>query len=182
KLGIGVDAEIGASDVGHRLRATPERLQGVEDAGSKAALLRERTQGGAVLGAAQVDGRLSRGRTERVDHVGGQLKDDVVRNGQDGQVGDIDRRCRALAGSGTELLGEIADVVGVAAADRGDGVAGRMKGAPQGRSGPAGSDDRYGRFLHDSVSVAKGSKRRLYLITRSRGRPCESARRRAGAS
>ena len=30
----------------------------------KAALLRERTQGGAVLGAAQVDGRPSRGRAD----------------------------------------------------------------------------------------------------------------------
>src|SRR5437667_2726303 len=125
----------------------------MEDAGSHAGPLGQRPQWFAVLGTAQMNDRPARRRAEGVGHVGRQRQDDVIGDGKDGQIGKIDRGGRALTGAGAELVRQVADVIGVAAADGGDGVACRVQGTPQGRTGAAGSDDGDGRLLHDSVSV-----------------------------
>src|SRR5216683_6507208 len=149
---VGIDAEVRAGDILDRLGSAAERLERMEDTGSETRLS-ERPQGAATLGATEMDGSLSGRRTERFDHVGCQREDDVVGNGEDRQVGQVDGGRRALAGLGAQLVRQVADVFGVATADRGDRVAGRVKGAPQRRSGAAGSDDGDGRLLHGSVSV-----------------------------
>src|SRR5260370_6140521 len=149
---VGIDAEVRAGDILDRLGSAAERLERMEDTGSEARLS-ERPQGAAIVGATEMDGSLPGRRAERFDNVGGQGQDDVVGNGEDRQVGQVDSGRRALAGFGAQFVRQVADVFGVAAADRGDGVAGRVKGAPQRRSGSAGSDDGDRRLLHGSVSV-----------------------------
>src|SRR2546428_9856601 len=80
-------------------------------------------------------------------------QDGVRGDGEDGEIGGIDRGGRGLAGRSAELVGKVADFIRVAAADGGDGVAGRAEGPPQRGTGTARTDDRDGRLLHDSVSV-----------------------------
>src|SRR5438105_11486346 len=127
----------------------------MEDPRPKASLLRQGTQRRSVLRATQVDDGLSGRRAERFDHIRGQAKDDVVGDGEDRQVGEVNGGRGTLTGPGVEFLGQVANVVRVTATDRGNGVSGGVEGAPERRSGPAGSDDGDCRLLHDSVSVTE---------------------------
>src|SRR5207245_9439481 len=106
---------------------------------TEAPLPRERPQGSTILGTAEVDSSLARRRAEGVDHLGRQRQDDVVGNGEDRQVGQIDGGRRGLAGLGAQFLRKVADIVRVAAADRGDGVDGLVKGVRQRRYVAAGN-------------------------------------------
>src|SRR5205085_10071625 len=121
--GVCIDAEVSAGYVRYRLRTAAERLKGVKDANSQAALPGKGFEGPAILRAAQMDGRLSRRRAQGVRHIGRQGQDDVVRHGENRQIRDVDCGGRGLTRSSAELGGQVSDVIRIPAADRANGVA-----------------------------------------------------------